>query len=147
MDAPLNLPECSICTDFLDDPRQLPCGHCYCGPHKPCLEILKNESLYRCAICKIDHQIIIEDLKPMYGLRDFLEEQQDVTEEALKKVPGTLFCSEHPKFPVKFWCKNCECTMCIECSDDDLHSDHDFISFSKNIKSIVNSACCKILKN
>ena len=144
MDTNLGLPECCICTDSLEDPRQLPCGHCYCGPHKTCLEILKTGKFFKCAICKSEHHILIADLKPIYGVRDFLKEQQDALQEASKDEPFLLFCHYHPKKQVKFWCTNCELTMCLECTDSETHSDHQFISVSKNFRSIIEQQMKKL---
>ena len=144
MDGRSCLPECCICTESLEDPRQLPCGHCYCGPHKTCLEFLKIGNAYKCAICKTDHQIIIADLKPLCGVRDYLKNQQDAGRETSIKRASILFCNYHPKKEVKFWCTNCEFTLCVECTDCDVHSDHYFISFSKNFDKLKEKQLKKI---
>ena len=147
MDLSSGLPKCCICTDSLDDPRQLPCGHCYCGPHKTCLEFLKVEGIYKCAICKYDHQINIAELKPLYGVRDFLQNQQNAIQDDSIDGAFMLFCNYHPEKQVKFWCTNCENSMCVECTDCDIHSDHLFISFSKNFKRITESQLKRASKN
>ena len=53
--------ECSICTDFLENPHALPCGHSFCGPPKNCLEGVNY-----------GQTSTILDLKPLYGVKDAL---------------------------------------------------------------------------
>ncbi|XP_063724144.1 uncharacterized protein LOC134851819 [Symsagittifera roscoffensis] len=129
-----NLPVCVICTDVISDPRQLPCGHSYCGPPKTCLEAQKIGSRLKCSLCKKEHILQISDLKPMYGLREFIEEQKEVT----KVIKGDrLCCFLHPNSPVTLWCKICLETMCANCVELEKHSDHNFVPFSINLRSIL----------
>ena len=138
MESKLKLPECSICTEFIDDPRPLPCGHSYCGPPKSCLDALKSEYQLKCALCNCEHQIDIADIKPMYGLREFLKEQKGKAEKSSKKeLSDKLCCFDHPNSPITLWCKKCLDTVCVMCLESDQHSDHHLISFRKNLKSII----------
>ena len=67
--------ECPICTDPLTDPRALPCGHSYCGPPKDCLKGVKKKSGgLKCSVCQEESDRDISKLKPLFGIRDFLEQ-------------------------------------------------------------------------
>ena len=141
MQSIVKLPECSICTDVIEDPRHLPCGHSYCGPPKTCLDMLQSEDMLICALCKEEHKINISDLKPMYGLREFLKEQKETTQGLPTIVSTTsqdrFSCFVHPNTPVTLWCKVCQETMCANCVEFDKHSEHQFVPFAKNLHSII----------
>ena len=148
MQSIVKLPECSICTDVIEDPRHLPCGHSYCGPPKTCLDMLQSEGILICALCKEEHKINISDLKPMYGLREFLRNQKETSEGLPTIVSSTsqkrLHCFVHPNTPVTLWCKVCQETMCANCVEFDKHSEHQFVPFAKNLHSIVSQQAQKL---
>ena len=77
---------------------------------------------------------------------DYLKNQQDAGRETSIKRASILFCNYHPKKELKFWCTNCEFTLCVECTDCDVHSDHYFISFSKNFDKIKEKQLKKVSK-
>ena len=136
------LPECVICTDVLDDPRQLSCGHSYCGPSKQCLKaLLTDRKFLKCAICGVFHEQRIEDLKPMYGIREYLEAQKKIFEKTTlpKKefVSKILICKTHSENEAKFWCTNCEELICSDCLTSEKHLSHQFNVFEANKRLIV----------
>ena len=54
--------ECSICLEFFENPRMLPCGHSYCGSPRTCLTDLLNLSdPPKCAVCKQDILVDVLD--------------------------------------------------------------------------------------
>ena len=69
--------ECCVCHETLVDPRALPCGHSYCGPEKDCLEAVKvkKEGL-KCIVCREKCNLDVNQLKPLYGIRDYLKQVQ-----------------------------------------------------------------------
>ncbi|XP_075254603.1 uncharacterized protein LOC142346009 [Convolutriloba macropyga] len=144
------LPECPICKDLLDDPRQLSCGHCFCGPHKKCLyTLLQPDNLLKCALCCVCHRVSIESIAPMYGLREFLSQQRALTtnkkaSESREPDGQCLYCSDHPKTKSKYWCKNCETLLCSLCLEEPEHLEHRFILFQANIRTILAERLSKL---
>ena len=133
-----SLPECVVCSDILEDPRQLPCGHCYCGPPKTCMDALKHKSNLKCAICGVENKISISDLKPLYGLRDYLKEQKSAISQNSEQIDnGELYCQSHKQNHLKYWCKICEDLLCVTCLDSLIHQNHDFVNFRNNFQAIL----------
>ncbi|XP_075246841.1 uncharacterized protein LOC142340210 [Convolutriloba macropyga] len=154
------LPECVICTEILEDPRQLPCGHCYCGPLKPCLNMLKQNEKFKCAICSVEHKIDIEELKPMYGLRDYLKDVKCESTGSGKseQVSVDELCQDHNEKKIKYWCKVCEELLCGHCISSGKHKNHEFVDLLHNFQhiitttqkkkyNVVNKKCKELLEN
>ena len=101
--------ECVICNESLIDPRALPCGHCYCGSPRDCLNSLKNDTGgLRCAICRVDHNLKAESIKPLYGIRDWFQGTSKT------KAPS-LPCAWHENMECTFWCNSCNVMICASC--------------------------------
>ena len=99
--------ECVICNDNLVDPRALPCGHSYCGPPRLCLSALKNDQGgMRCAVCRTDHNLRYEDIKPLYGIRDYL-----LKGSATLDIP----CPSHANKECTLWWNDCHLMICVDC--------------------------------
>ena len=127
---------CSICTGILSDPRVLPCGHSYCGPPKNCLNIIILNRGLKCALCKAFHNLKISDLKPLFGIRDYI---QQTTEAAVKKKTKKFkapSCSLHDT-SITFHCKTCDVDVCEECIDDGKHDEHSLRSIKKHLQDLV----------
>ena len=138
--APL---ECSVCTDILSDPRALPCGHSYCGPHKKCLKALeKTANVLRCALCNKEYKKNDLALNPLYGIRDFLREtSQCVPPHANQKF---IFpsCEEHPNEPILFWCLKDSSKICQTCFET-RHNGHSLLSYKKHLQEEVKKRLAK----
>ena len=135
----LTLVECPICTDALTDPRVLPCGHSYCGPPKNCLQGVQQQTqdpALKCAVCQEEFNLQVSQLKPLYGIRDFLEQTTLQARRSENEGSFEVLCEEHVGNAVMFWCKSCTKKACKECFDSE-HESHDLISFRKYLKQKV----------
>ena len=112
--------ECVICNEDLLDPRPLPCGHSYCALPRPCLASLQYQNgRLRCAVCRADHNLKAEDIKPLYGIRDYLQGNANAELKTSCRFP----CPIHPNKDFTFWCTKCNVTVCDDCIQE-LHDDH-----------------------
>ena len=129
--------ECSICTDRLSDPRALPCGHSYCGPHKKCLEALeKTPNVFKCALCNKEYNKNELTLNPLYGIRDFLRETSQSVPPHGKQKFISPSCEEHPNEPVLFWCLEDRSKICQTCFVTG-HNGHSLLSYKKHLQEEV----------
>ena len=110
--------ECVICNEALVDPRALPCGHCYCGPPRLCLNSMESSDsdVIKCAVCRSDHRLKVSDIKPLYGIREYF---QSKTAEKLVLVP----CSVHNFEECTNWCSTCDVKICEKCFEVE-HDQH-----------------------
>ena len=118
MASNIDLIECVICSEVLLDPRPLPCGHSYCGPPRQCLESIANDvGGLRCAVCRVDHDMRACDIKPLYGIRDYIQGSSKVDDLYRLK------CSLHVNKECTLWCSTCDEMICDDCIDNQ-HDDH-----------------------
>ena len=109
---------CAICNESLEDPRHLPCGHSYCGPPRNCLKSMENsEGLLVCAICREEHSLKAENIKPLYGIRDYLQR------DGGKLTSNELVCLSHQNMECGSWCCDCDNMICGTCFEND-HDRH-----------------------
>ena len=121
--------ECVICNENLIDPRPLPCGHSYCGPPRLCLNSIENSAGgLRCAVCRTDHDLKPEEIKPLYGIREYLEGSYGSKKKKLPVIP----CTVHKKEECTFWCMQYNVTICVECTEHQ-HDEHAI----RNLKTLV----------
>ncbi|XP_075251353.1 uncharacterized protein LOC142343866 [Convolutriloba macropyga] len=141
---PVDVLDCSICAETLSDPRVLPCGHSFCGPPKPCLNSMQRAKSIICALCNKTHKIQLSDLKPLFGIRDFIERYQARNETENEPVvrPKTVQefcppeCDEGCRNLTSFWCKSCSKRVCEDCLED-IHDKHSVQSYKKYIRESV----------
>ena len=134
MEVEAEFPKCAICLVDVEDPRALPCGHSFCGPSRGCLNSLDIREGLRCAVCRVVHpQVTIEALKPLYGIRDFLQVQALRTH---KKVH--LPCFMHTAEECTFWCTECNIMICEKCIDED-HDNHSMRKLRKHFVDKIES--------
>ena len=131
-----SVPECSICTDAVVDPRVLPCGHSFCGPPKSCLKAMSVSNGIKCCLCNSFHRLKVNDLKPLFGIREFLQEHnsgksKNVSETADLNYPR---CENHHEQIGKFWC-SCNKVICLQCLQPrSVHQNHDFCLYETHVK-------------
>ena len=134
----IELPVCSICNDYLLDPRALPCGHSFCGPPRTCLSALKiPRGRLKCAVCRIDHNVQVGRMKPLYGIRDFFQGVQEASCQESKK-DWRLPCSVHKENDCTFWCSHCSVMICDDCLEE-YHDDHAIRRLKKYLMEKIES--------
>ena len=139
---------CSVCSTILTDPRALLCGHSFCGPPKNCLTNLCNEEgNVKCAICNTQHDKKVDELKPLFGIRDAIDEysklsssDKPVTAKS-SKYDGPVLppCLKHPKMLCYHWCTNCREAVCDDCVDAE-HEDCHLKLMKHVLKPLVREA-------
>ena len=132
--------DCPICSELLLDPRVLPCGHSFCGPPRTCLNGIKSlqpEKL-KCAICNQTFVLKVDNLKPLYGIRDVLKDLDEASKycgynasSIYNIIAGLPNCIEHDN-KVILWCEDCSSELCSVCFEEK-HTDHPV----QNVKNVV----------
>ena len=135
MAANLENLECVICSNYLTDPRALPCGHSYCGPPRLCLDALKNGGFLRCAVCRVDHNLKAEDIKPLYGIRDFI---QGTSSQQSQITTPELPCTNHGSHECSYWCNDCNAMICALCFETE-HDGHSMRSLKNYLTQKLES--------
>ena len=121
--AIFDLLKCSICHEMLADPRALPCGHSFCGPPRTCLDGIKNNKnlASKCAECNQVFPAKVNDLKPLYKIRDALGRLAVAENNCAQGAD----CNHND---VKMWCKDCSVKLCLPCVEEN-HVDHNLKSY------------------
>ena len=127
--------ECAISNESLLDPRALPCGHSYCGPPRKCLTAMENsQGGLCCAICRTDHNLKADDIKPLYGIRDYFPNSLGKTAPRRPRIP----CSMHKNLECTFWCNSCNVMICVSCFEPE-HDGHSVRSLKTYLVGQVES--------
>ena len=110
---------CPICKDQFDDPRILPCGHCYC---RMCVvQLFSNAAVlgaFPCPECR--NRTVLPSNDPNQLPRALLAVRM---KEKLQRQCEQL-CSKHDE-PLKLFCSNCKLEVCIKCALTD-HREHKY---------------------
>ena len=107
---------CLVCQDEFDDPRILPCGHCYC---LKCVVQLSNTAgpdPFPCPECR--KETVLPSNNASLLPRALLAVRM---KEKLQR-PGEKLCSKHDE-PMKLYCSDCKFHVCINCALAD-HNKH-----------------------
>ena len=111
---------CPVCQDEFDDPRILPCGHCYC---RKCVVLLQLSNTagpdpFPCPECRNKTVLPSNDasLLPRSLLAVRMKEKLQRQSEKL--------CSKHDE-QMKLFCSDCKLRVCINCAITD-HSEHSY---------------------
>ncbi|OWF52268.1 tripartite motif-containing protein 2-like [Mizuhopecten yessoensis] len=147
LELDLHLLECPICLERLQQPKSLPCLHCFC---QDCLGIYITKELsgkmasatsFPCPICR-------RMTSPMYQAetKDKWAEQFP-TNNAIQDLIQLRELSSEPLYckpcqtkgylnnPAKFWCKSMNLNFCEACREqhhDILHSDCGIVDININ---------------
>ena len=135
--------ECPICTELFSDPTALPCGHCYCGPPKNCLNGIQKDNCLRCAVCNGEFNMQLSQLKPLYGIRDYLKQATSKGKNHEEEECFDVMCRKHTVNTVLFWCNSCSKKACQKCFELD-HESHALIAFRKHLKQKIEPLYAKM---
>ena len=125
---------CSICRETFMDPRSLPCGHCYCGPPRVCLNSMQNQRHELiCAICRSVFKLKVTDIKPLYGIRDIFRGAQSNLDNQKR---NRLCCDEHAMSECKQWCVSCDVRVCEECVEEQ-YDGHNLRNLRKHLVETI----------
>ena len=124
---------CNVCLDSLIEPHALPCGHSFCGPPRKCLDAVKFEpEKIKCAVCKKKFNIRVADLKPLYGIResvnDIAAKRRKLEEDSKAEAETWPKCVIHPCMKISLWCEKCKDKICVTCIEDS-HVSHPLESY------------------
>ena len=124
---------CPVCQGEFDDPRILPCGHCYC---LNCIrQLLKKPSVpFLCPECRKETTLLRND--PNLLPKSLLAVRM---KEKVKRQSEQRLCSNHDE-PMKLFCNNCQVMACINCVLSS-HANHDYqlvevvlLNFAKTVR-------------
>ena len=109
---------CPVCQDEFDDPRILPCGHCYC---RRCIGQLSNTAgpdPFPCPECRKVTALPFNDtsLLPRALLAVRMKEKL--------QRQGETVCTKHDE-KMNLYCIVCKLKVCIKCAFSD-HSEHNY---------------------
>ena len=123
----LKVLECPICAEFLFDPRVLPSGHSFCGYPRICLRGLKSlePDILKCAVCNQKFKLKLhQDLKPLFGIRDVLQELDDAYRDSGMQYENSswmIYKRHGNRFTL--WCIDCSRKLWSVCFEVD-HIEH-----------------------
>ena len=127
--------ECVVCNEPLCDPRALPCGHSYCGPPRICLQSMEVAQgfqwVMKCAVCRADHDLRANQIKPLYGIRDLFPKVEIDTTSPRSFQDYIVNCATHGKL-FTLWCKTCSVKICEDCLDPD-HDEHSIKKLKRHL--------------
>ncbi len=132
------IPECGFCAESISDPRALPCGHSFCGPPRPCVSGLEKRSgVLKCSLCRAEHKMNKESLKPLFGIRDVLQAMEKAADRR-KSVSRVQLpkCPKHSEMVQMFWCLDCKQGTCEDCCEEE-HADHSMFPYKSFLKREV----------
>lgn len=109
---------CPVCQDEFQDPVIIECHHSFCRScieawidNSPIQDLSMRRSKFRCPSCKTTNKI------PFNGVSGFpksfyIEQLMDAKSRSQSSYP---MCPKHKTEDLRFYCKDCETTMCRDC--------------------------------
>ncbi|XP_070543849.1 tripartite motif-containing protein 2-like [Ptychodera flava] len=144
-----NILHCSVCLDFFEEPRLLPCGHSFCFT---CLSNIATEDgrSLKCALCRSILQLpvlgiqalpinycltscvcMVNSSKASYAAKE--EAGEDGSSMPCDEILNCLlqlksaFCGVHGTDLVKAFCHTCKKAICLHCVKSGDHERHSLI--------------------
>ena len=134
----MSILSCNICKEIYNDknkrPLSLPCGNIYC---EECIKNLYNfqTKSFLCPNHKIYHQFKLNNIPICAQVYEYLKEHKEnlnPNNNSKEKNKNVIYCSRHPNNKIKFFCKNENLFLCLNCAKS--HSKHNVnaINIDKN---------------
>ena len=101
---------------------------------------MERQSGLKCAVCNETFNLKLPQLKPLVGIRDFLQQS---TSNTTDDISFDVMCKNHGDEKVMFWCLFCQEKVFQKCFDAE-HQSHPLINFRKHLREKVGPIFWKI---
>ncbi|XP_075768566.1 zinc finger protein RFP-like [Pelodiscus sinensis] len=122
---------CSICLQLFQDPVTTECGHSFC---KPCItqHCEERESSTLCPQCK--RTLHKENLRANRELKNIVESINQLSGLQREEESGRISqCQKHQE-PLKLYCKNDQCPICVICRESQAHFTHTVVPMEEAVQ-------------
>ncbi|OMJ93855.1 hypothetical protein SteCoe_3044 [Stentor coeruleus] len=120
--------ECPLCFEVFNDklkkPRNLDCGHTFC---EQCLNKLYTNNTIVCPSCRRPSNNMPKALAVNFIAAD-------LARKYMEERKMFVFCDDHPKEMVRFFCNTCCISICVECIVN--HCGHVFVKQEESVKLV-----------
>ena len=116
LEIPLDNLQCQVCSCNVVDPRNLPCGHWFCGPFRSCLtSMIRDNGNVECIACKqIFRNLDINALEVNERVLSKLH-FENLTTKLNSIILDGYSCNEHITSILSYFCENCSVKLCNIC--------------------------------